>query len=80
MLKSTNSLGVASYDFNQDGFTDILVARNNRVVALLIRVSSESQKWKLFNSANLTRFEIKKIVAIQEREVSLSLALILLRP
>jgi len=33
--KSSNSLGVVSYDFNQDGFTDILVARDNGVFALI---------------------------------------------
>jgi hypothetical protein len=37
-LKSTNSLGAVSYDFNQDGFTDILVARDNGVVVLLNNV------------------------------------------
>lgn len=33
--KLSSSLGAVSYDFNQDGFTDILVARDNGVFALI---------------------------------------------
>ena len=42
--KTNNSLGAVSYDFNQDGFTDILVARDNGVFALLNKNGTFSEQ------------------------------------
>jgi hypothetical protein len=42
--KSGNSLGAVSYDFNQDGFEDILVTRDNGVFVLLNNNGSFSEK------------------------------------
>lgn len=59
--KSGNSLGAVSYDFNQDGFTDIVVARDNGVFVLIN------------NNGNFSEQEIE--VHLNEKSTPISLTL-----